>query len=450
MNFKGRIILRIMWLLCCWLPLASAGSQPLVDQHKPIGYVLTMTGAMGPALEDYLSHSIKLAFDQKASMIIILLDTPGGLEKTMRLMVSQVIASPIPIITYVYPSGARAGSAGTFLVYASHVAAMAPGTNIGAATPISITNTEEKAKTTLSASEQKARNDASAYIRSLAQLRHRNVKWGEQAVLQGSSISANEALQSNVIDLIASNLSDLLVKLQGRTVNLQNQTIKLETQNIVLKMISPDWRSHFLAIITDPNIAYILLLVGIYGILFEFFNPGFILPGVAGVISLLIAFYAFQLLPVNYVGLALIFVGIGFIIAEMFYPTFGSLGVGGAIAFFIGSIMLFNRQIPGFTLFWSVIIAVTFVTLALLIFIIQLAIRAQRRPIVSGREQLIGSTGHVMLKLGEQELPRMRVRGEVWQIRSEFPLHEGEWVKVVGIEELFLLVEPLQDLNKEG
>jgi len=415
------------------------------DRPFPVAYTLELKGPIGPAAVDFLSKAISQATAEKGSLLAIILDTPGGLDRSMRQIIAQIIRSPLPIVTYVAPSGARAASAGTYILYASHIAAMAPGTNVGAATPITMGLTHPTPT-----QERKLINDASAYIKSLAEMRGRNAVWAVKAVTQGSSLSAKEALSMKVIDYMATDLTQLLHEVNGQVVEVQSVATKLDTVGVVIKHFAPDWRTRFLGIITDPNIAYILLLIGVYGLLFEFLNPGFVLPGVAGLICLLVAFYAFQLLPINYVGLALILVGMGFILAEAFLPSFGTLGIGGIIAFIIGSILLFDRNVPGFSLLIPVIVAVTLVTVGFLVVIIQLALRSQRRPIVSGREELIGSEGEVVILKGDEERPRARIRGELWQIRSNVPLRNGDRIKVLGIDELILNVVPIEGTPVEG
>jgi len=287
--------------------------------------------------------------------------------------------------------------------------------------------------------ERKVSEDAAAYIRSLAQLRNRNVEWAEQAVLAAKSISAQEALEKNVIDLIANDVPDLLAKINGRTVKINNSELTIQSENLTVFTVQPDWRTKFLAVITDPSIAYILLLVGIYGLFFEFANPGFVLPGVAGIIALLLALYAFQLLPINYAGLGLIFLGIIFMVMEAFVPSFGAFGIGGIIAFIVGSVLLMDTDVPGYTIAWPIILSIAAVTAAFVLMIVNMALRARFRPVVSGSEELSDSVGEVVKGSDGR---RMRLRGEIWQISSEVELEDGQSVRVVGRNGLILQVEP--------
>ncbi len=421
-------------------------SSHVSAQSRPVVYILSINEAIGPATVDYIDRGITTAEKQRASLIVLQLDTPGGLEKSMRLIVSRILHSQVPTATFVAPSGARAASAGTFIVYASQIAAMAPGTNIGAATPVSLGPGKENER--LDPEEIKAKNDASAYIRSLAQIRNRNSLWGQEAVNKGLSLSANEALALNVINVIADDIDQLLAKINGKKIEISGRQGTLNLVNAQKITIFPDWRTRFLALITDPNIAYILLLVGFYGLLFEFINPGLVLPGVTGLIALLLAFYAFQLLPTHYAGVALLVVGMMFMIAEVFLPSFGALGLGGLIAFIIGSILLFDRTTPGFTLLLPVIFSVAVVTFGYLVLIVQLAIRSRKKPVVSGREELIGSEGSVHFLNGESHHPYIKIRGEIWQVQSDTVLQLGQAVKVIQLKGLTLVVVPINQEKK--
>ncbi len=414
------------------------------NTKQPQATLLMVRGAIGPAVADYIHRGIETAKNAGSVVIIIQLDTPGGLDTSMRNIISNILASPIPIITYVAPSGARAASAGTYILYASHIAAMAPGTNVGAATPVNIGDLNGQGKQPTSApqettEERKVENDALAYLRSLAQLRGRNIPWAEKAIQQSASLTATEALKMGVIDVIAPDSQTLLKQVDGKTVLLRGQKAVLHTSGARVVTETADWRVQFLAVITDPNVAYILLLVGIYGLFFEFLNPGFVLPGVAGVISLLLALYAFQLLPINYAGLALILFGIGFLISEIFF-TSGVLAIGGVVAFVFGSVLLLGPDAVGFRIAWSLIAGITAVTVVFFLVIVNMAMRARRRPIVSGREELIGSVGEI--ESIQEGLVLMRLGGELWQVRSKVPLLLKQKVIVTAREGLVLSVVP--------
>jgi len=379
------------------------------------------------------------------------MDTPGGLDTSMRAIIKDILASPVPVAAFVAPSGARAASAGTYILYASHIAAMAPGTNLGAATPVPIGGgggVPEKAKDVKGdegpgAMGRKVVNDASAYIRGLAQLRGRNAEWAERAGRESVRLSADEALKLKVVDLVAADVPELLERLDGRTVEVQGKKVTLATKGAVITLFEPDWRTRFLAVITDPTIAYALLLLGIYALLFEFMNPGLVLPGVAGAIALVIAMYALHLLPVNYAGLALILIGIGFIVAEVFLPAYGSLGVGGGIAFVMGSVMLIDTDVPGFGIPIALVFGIAAASAAFLVGTARLALKSRRRPVVSGRETLVGSIGEA---LGDFEGEGWaRVQGETWRVKSAAPVKAGERVSVTGLEGLILEVEPIKN-----
>jgi membrane-bound serine protease (ClpP class) len=458
--FCGVTIIAGLWAFC----LAPAGAV-----EGRAAALVEIDGAIGPATADYLRRALAKAEESGAAFVILRIDTPGGLETAMRDIVQEMLAAPVPVVGFVSPSGSRAASAGTFILYAAHVAAMAPGTNVGAATPVQMggaplpgepqqpapdqrpepdgksgdgadKSAGEAPKTEpADAHARKATNDAVAFIRSLAQLRGRNADWAESAVREAASLSAGDALERGVIDLVAADLDDLARKLDGRTVTVGDQTVRLETKDIDLVAIEPDWRSQFLAIITDPNVAYLLMIIGIYGIIFELMNPGFVFPGVLGGISLLTALYAFQALPIDYTGFALILLGIGFLVGELFFPSFGSLGVGGLVALVLGSVMLIDTDVPGYGIDWRVIAALTATTAAFFLVVLAMAMRARRRPVVSGRDLLVG--GHGRVADWEGGRGRVRVEGELWQAVGPPDLPPGRRVRVTGLHGLTLSVE---------
>ena len=427
--------------------------------------VLDVNGAISPGTADYVVRGLNSASEKHASLVVLKMDTPGGLDTAMRQVIKQIIASPVPVAAFVAPEGARAASAGTYILYASHVAAMAPATNLGAATPVSIgiggiggqpepskqpqQNGKNKdanplvGKLAAPASDmhRKQVNDASAYIRSLAQMRGRNIEWAEQAVREAVSLSAEEALKLNVIDVIARNVPELLSKLDGRKVNVSGVTHKLDLKDVHIVSLEPDWRSRLLTVIADPSIAYLLLLGGLFGLFFEFSNPGFVLPGVVGAICLLLALYALQMLPVNYAGLSLIILGLAFMVAEVFIPSFGVVGIGGVIAFLIGSVLLIDTDVPGYGVPLSMIVPVGLAS-GLLIFIVGgMALKARQRPVVSGEEELIGGIGEVLEDFDGKD-GWAHVQGETWRIRSKQPLYKGQKIRVVGINGLIFDVVP--------
>jgi len=418
--------------LLCWASGLFAG---------PVA-VVPLEGAIGPATADFVRRSIEHAATDGTELVVLRIDTPGGLDSAMREIIKAILASPVPVASFVAPSGARAASAGTFIMYASHIAAMAPGTNLGAASPVAIMGgaTDKDGKKTEDPMMHKAMNDAVAYIRGLAQLRKRNADWAEEAVREAVSLPADEALKKKVIDLIAPDVPALLRAVDGKTVEAGGAKRTLHVAGVPPTELVPDWRTRFLGIITNPSVAYLLILVGAYALLFEFMNPGLVMPGVVGVIALLIAAYALHLLPVNYAGLALIFIGIGFMVAEAFLPTYGSLGIGGLIAFVLGSIMLIeDTKVPGFEIPIALIGGVAAASAGFFIFVIGMLVRSRKRPVVSGREHMIGAAGEALEDFEGEGWAR--VHGESWRVRARGPVRRGERLRVTAMQGLVLTVE---------
>ncbi|AXQ50243.1 NfeD family protein [Pseudomonas vlassakiae] len=426
---------------CCrWLLLLMLGLAPAGLAAPGSVWVLGIDDAIGPASADYLIRNLEQAKAQGAQLVVLRLDTPGGLDSAMRLMIKAILASPVPVVSYVAPSGARAASAGTYILYASHVAAMAPGTNLGAATPVQIGGLpgapkDDKAKP--SDDEQtlarKQVNDASAYIRGLAQLRGRNADWAEQAVREAVSLPATEALRLNVIDQVANDLPALLHQIDGKTLVAAGQPQRLQTRDAVVIEHLPDWRTRLLAVITNPGVALILIMIGVYGLLFEFMNPGSALGGVVGGICLLLALYALQLLPVSFAGVALILLGIAFMVAEALLPSFGVVGFGGIVAFIAGAVTLIDTDAPGFGI-PLVLIGTLAVLSALLIGgVAGMAIKARRRALVSGDAGLVGSLVTVTQVMADNPFcGSVHAQGEQWQVQCTTPLQAGQNVRVTA------------------
>lgn len=428
---------------------------PAENSVEAKAYLIEIDGAIGPVTQDLIVRTIEQATAEKSKLVILRMNTPGGLDHSTREIIKAILASPVPIVTYVSPSGSRAASAGTYIMYASHVAAMSPATNLGAATPVQIggmgslpkpPTADEDAtaepKEDFSSMDKKIINDASAYIRGLAKLRGRNEEWAEKAVREAVSLTASEALEQNVIDLIATDLSDLQQQLNGRDIVINTGTITLDTNILQIEIITPDWRSRILGIITDPNIAYILMIVGIYGLILEFSNPGSLLPGTVGAISLLLALYAFQILPINYVGLALLVLGLAFIIAEVFASTGGILGLGGVIAFVLGSIILFDDEHLAVSL--PLIGGTAAVAAGFLFWVLSKLASIRKSKVVSGMEYMIDQIGEATEDFEKEG--RIHIEGESWLARSNSPLKAGEKVRVKAIDNLVLDVEPWRDL----
>jgi membrane-bound serine protease (ClpP class) len=450
MSRRALSVLAVAWLLAA----APGGAQ--AARHA---VMLDVNGAIGPAVADYIAGALSAIKPRDTGLVILRMNTPGGLSTSMRKIIRAILASPVPVATYVAPSGARAASAGTYITYASAIAAMAPGTNIGAATPVQLgagslfgggkkkpANSGKQNAGGSTAGEpagteqRKILNDAVAYIRSLAELNKRNVDWAEQAVRSAKSISAQAALKLNVIDVIADNVPDLLQKIDGRTVVVKGKPVELHTAGLTVVTRAPGWRTDFLSVITDPNIAFLLMMAGIYGLIFEFAVPGTMVPGTIGVICLLLSLYALNLLPINYAGAGLVLLGIGLMIAEVHIGAFGLIGIAGVVAFGIGSFMMFNSGVPGFELSLSVVAAAVIVSAALFALVLALLVRSRKQPVVTGKEALLGAEGETLA--WQQEEGRVRVKGEVWRARSSRPLAAGTRVKVVNREGLVLFVEP--------
>jgi membrane-bound serine protease (ClpP class) len=421
--------------------------------------VLEVDGVIGPALADYVTRTIRGLNPEDTRLVILRINTPGGLDSSMRDIIGAILSSPIPVATYVAPSGARAASAGTYIIYASAIAAMAPGTNLGAATPIRLgglpglpagtpeqkpapkagDNKAGDKSEPADAETRKTVNDAIAYIRSLAELRGRNADWAADAVRSGASLPASEALKIHVIDVIADDVSDLLRKIDSRTVQVAGKPERLATARLEVVAVRPDWRTELLAVITNPNVAFVLLLLGIYGLIFEFISPGTVAPGLIGAISLLVALFALNMLPISYAGAGLILLGVGLMLAEAHIGSFGAIGIGGIVAFAIGAIMMFPHGTPGFDLSLSVVAAATALTAAFFLLLLSLLLRSRRRVVVTGKEALVGAEGEVVAWQGAEG--RVRVHGEIWRARSAAPLTPGTRIKVTDRDGLVLVVE---------
>lgn len=488
----------LLALGCAWLSAQEEQPEPGREVTR-----LTVADAIGPATSDYIVKGIEHAEERGSELVVIELDTPGGLDTAMRDIIQAILGSSVPVATFVYPQGARAASAGTYILYASHIAAMAPATNTGAATPVAIgggspiplpetpdaadeaeddpetgegdeaapdgdavaaaedgdgdvaadedaaddadevqappaTNTFPEPAT---ATERKAVNDAVAYILSLAEQRGRNAEWAERAVRGGESISAQAALQNNVIDVVAEDLADLLSQIDGRRVDVGGEEVVLETEGLLTDNFEPDWRTQLLAVITNPTVAYGLMLIGLYGLLFEGYNPGAIIPGVVGAISLLLALFAFQILPVNYAGLALMLLGLILMVAEFLVPSFGALGIGGIVAFVIGSVILIDTDVPGFAVSMPLIAAIATTGGAALLGIVWFAMKSRVKPVVSGSEEMTHMTASALEDF--ETNGGVWVHGERWQARSAAPVKKGQSLRVTKVDGLLLHVEPV-------
>ncbi len=422
------------FLIVLFLFVTSLGAQP-----QSIVHVMTLDGVINPVATDFIKTGIEIAEKEGSQCLIIRLDTPGGLMKSMQEIVKDIMSSPVPVVVYVAPPGSRAGSAGVFITLAAHIAAMAPGTNIGAAHPVNLGMSADTSGTMM----EKITNDAVAFIRSIAEKRGRNADWAEKAVRESASVPASEALKLHVVDVIAENVDSLLAWMDGRKVEVATGVKELHTAHAEKRFIKMSLRFKILNIISDPNIAYILLLIGIYGIFFELYNPGAILPGVVGGISLILAFYALHTLPVNYAGLLLILFAVILFIAEIKIPSYGMLTVGGIVSFVLGSLMLFRGPVPFLTISWKLIAFAAALTALFFVFAVGMGIRAQRKKSVTGREGLIGEVG-VALENFNQGRGQVTIHGEIWKAKSEDKIRKGEDVKVIATEGLKIIVKKLK------
>jgi len=475
----------LLFMAClCAAVLATVFSGTAGGQQGSRVVVFPVQGVIGPATSDYLIKGLSQAQQDAASLIIIEMDTPGGLDPSMRAIVKAILASSVPVATFVSPGGARAASAGTFILYASHIAAMTPASNLGAASPVAVgpggasdpdagtrpaaspegdtdsqpddnkesgdAGAESGADRPVSSGDDvmagKVKSDAAAYIRSLAQLRGRNIDFAEQAVLTAKSLSAQDALEQNVIEFIARDVPHLLQQLDGHDVVMsEDRTIQLQTADAIIHYEEPGWRTRLLSILTNPQLALVLMMIGIYGLFFELTSPGFALPGVAGLICLLLGLYAFHLLPVNWAGVALVFVGTALMIAEVFFPSLGVLGIGGVIAFVLGGLFLTDTGIPGYDLSLPFLIGLAVASALLLMLAGTLVARSRKQAVVTGADAMIGLIGVVTHV--ESGALYAQIRGEQWRVIADVALRPGDRVRVNAVQDLTLYVVPVDPAN---
>lgn len=449
----------VRWILFSIVLAAVAATfsfaQAVETGASRTALVIEIDGAIGPATARQVKEGLATAAERHAEVVILRLNTPGGLVPSMREIIADILASPVPVIGYVAPSGGHAASAGTYILYAAHVAAMAPGTNLGAATPVEIGTPfpglpgdgndkpgekDGKAPSTPQPSDTmsaKMTNDAVAFIRSLAELRGRNADWAEKAVREAQSLSANAALDAHVIDLVAPDMTRLLAAIDGRNVEAAGSMRSLKTKDLVVETLEPGWLNRLLGVITDPNVAIILMLIGIYGIIFEFMSPGAVAPGVIGTISLVLGLYALNFLPIDYTGLALMLLGIVFLIVEAFNPTV-VLGLGGLVAFLLGLAMLFKVDAPGYQLSWTIIGIAAAAMAALILLTGRFVWTTRKNPVRVGAPAMRGLPAQILDWAGGSG--HVLAQGERWQAKAEESFAKGETVEIADIQDLTLTV----------
>lgn len=438
-KYAGRRRLRIPARRCIPLILfifiTSIGmTTTAAAQTQPQVWLTDLDGAVGPASADHIQRTLDRAAQENVALVILRMNTPGGLDSAMRDIVSAILDSPIPVATWVAPAGARAASAGAYITAASHIAAMSPATNIGSSTPVSLSEAGDPG----SASEQKAVNDAIAYLQGLQELRGRNADWAQQTVADAANLTASDALAQQVIDVIANDADELLQAVNGRVVDTAAGELTLNVNDASITLIESDWRHDFLNVITNPNIAYILLMIGIYGLILEFYNPGLGLPGITGIICLLVGAYALQMLPISYAGLALMVVGIGLIAFEVVSPSFGVFGLGGLAAFVLGSVMLMDTDSAAWQISLPLIAAVAVATGGLIVLVLGAALKARQQPMVTGDQAMMQMTAVALEDFDQRG--HVHVSGETWTARTDTPVRKGDRLRILGVEGLILHV----------